>query len=250
MILGVCQGKGGTGKTLTAINIAHALTRRKKTVLLIDLDPQSSLTYALGKQDTNSTIADVLLEQLPPAQAITNTSISGLYLLSGSSRLSNYDLQKATAIDRTSCIKKALKGIASHYDFVLLDSSPTLSLLNVAVITACDSLIVPVKPDYLSVQSLAGFLQSIEEAKENLDCTAKVLGVLPVMIDKRLKSQKEMLRLLQAKFGKQVFKAHIPNSVKLSEAPSHGKSIFEYAPTSIGAIQYDKVTTELLKRLK
>ena len=248
MIIGVCQGKGGTGKSTTALNISHSLANKKKKVLIVDLDPQRSLTFAIGGQNTKNTIADVIFDGLPVGEAITQSNISNLDLLVGSSRLANFDLQKAQSTDRNSCVKDVFLGLQG-YDFIILDSSPTLSLLNIAVINACDNLLIPVKADYLSIQSLAGFLQSIDEAKNSLGCKAEVIGFLPVMIDRRLRSQKEILKLLTANFGKKVFQSHIPNNVKLAESPSHGKTIFEYAPSSLGAIQYEAATKELIRRL-
>jgi len=250
MIIAIIQSKGGNAKTTTAINLGHSLAMRKKKVLIVDLDPQCSLTCALGMQAARTTVADTLFHNMPASKAVCATSIKNLSLLAGSTELSNFDLQKSGSNNRTSILKDALSTLKNKFDMILLDCAPTLSLMTVNAIVASDSLLVPVRADYLSFEGLSTLLKTLEKIKASLGAKATVLGLLPVMIDRRLKSSRELLRLLKSNFKTKMFTTEIPNNVAIAESPSHAKSIFEYAPKSKGALAYGKATLELLRKLK
>lgn len=252
MIIACIQSKGGVGKTTSAINLAHALTMQKKSVLIIDLDSQGSASLSLGipRTDLYPSIAEVLIEDLPIEDAIRKTSIPNLHLVTGSMSLANFDINLANHDKRTEIIKDGIKSINPKFDIIILDCPPTMSLLPVNALIACDHYLVPVQPHYLALEGLVNLLDSIERVKGGMDAKGELLGILLTMVDGRAKANKEICDIIRKQFNNAVFKTEIKINIKLAEAPSHGKTIFQHAWDSTGAEGYQALAKEIIQRIK
>lgn len=260
MIIACIQSKGGVGKTTSAVNLSHALTMHNQKVLLIDLDSQASASLSLGikRVELDPSISEVLIDELPIEEAIRKTSIPNLDLVTGSMSLANFDVtiskrevRKELMIDgRTEIIKEGIKSILPKYDFIILDCPPTMSLLPVNALFACDFYLVPVQPHYLALEGLVNLLDSIERIKGGIGAKAKILGILLTMVDQRAKITTEICNIIRKEFQQDVFNTEIKTNIKLAEAPSHGKTIFQHDWNCTGAESYQALAKEVIKRIK
>lgn len=187
MIISCIQSKGGNAKTTTSVNLSHALTMHKQKVLLIDLDSQGSASLSLGvpRGELNPSIAEVLIEDMPIEDAIRETTVENLHIITGSMALANFDVNMADKTGRTDRIKEVLKSINQEYDTVILDCPPTLSLLPVNALVACDRYLVPVQPHYLALEGLVNLLSTIDRIKGGIGSEASLLGILLTLVDAR-----------------------------------------------------------------
>jgi len=250
MILALVNNKGGVAKTTTAVNLAAGLARKKKSVLLVDLDSQGSASLALGipRSELMPSAADVLLHGEPIKTAIRNVA-EGLDLLTGSMELANADLALADETGRERRLSDALKPIRSAYDIILLDCPPSLSMLPINALYAADGFIVPVEPQYLALEGLVNLTEAVERMREGMNIKASLVGLVLTKVDYRTKATTEIVDLIRGHYKRQVFKAEIRINTRLAEAPSFGQSIFDYDPTATGAAAYADLTEELLKRM-
>jgi len=244
--------KGGTGKTTVSVNLGVGLAKRKLKTLLIDLDPQHSTTLSLGidSMDLSTSTYEVLLREATLEEILIDTSISNLTLAPAKLDLSNADINLANEDRFQFRLKESLNPIASRYDYILIDCPPSLGLLTINALVAADNVIIPILCDYLSLEGLKQLISSIEKVQEGLNPDLKVLGILPNMVDFRLNISKESLDLVKKHFRGLVFKTLIRTCVKMKEAPSFGKAIFDYAPHSVGAKEYTKLVSEVIRRAK
>jgi chromosome partitioning protein len=246
------NAKGGTGKSTSCISIGHSLASKGFKVLIVDLDPQSSLSLALGfKRDSHyPSIAEVLLEGLPIRDAIKKTSIDRLHVICGSMSLSSFDIMFAASKGRENKLKDALRKIEGDYDLIILDCPPTLSLAVLNAINAAHGLIVPVTPQYLSLEGLITLSEALERIRAGMGCKAEIMGIVLTMVDKRSKAAKEIIKLIRSHYKELVFKTEIPMNTRLAEAPSHGQSIFSYDWSSTGAAAYASLANEIVERMQ
>ena len=246
-----CNAKGGTSKTTTTQNVAHALANKKKKVLVVDFDPQASLTYCFGltPEDCEFSIADVLLEGVDINSAIVKTSIEGVDLVSGSIFLSSFDTAMSNDDSRETKLKEALREV-SGYDFILLDTAPTAGMLMVNALLATDKFIIPVVPQYLAFQGLATMLGVVERVRGGYGECASLMGILLSQCDYRNKATHELIKLIKEHYKTEVFKREVRINVRVSEAPSFGKSIFQHDWASTGAESYRMLADEIIKRSK
>lgn len=252
MIIACIQSKGGVGKTTSAVNLAHALTMQQQNVLIIDLDSQGSASLSLGvsRGELNPSIAEVLIDDLPIEEAIRNTNIPNLHLVTGSMALANFDINLANHDKRTEKIKDGIKSIIPKFDTIILDCPPTMSLLPVNALIACDHYLVPVQPHYLALEGLVNLLDAIERVKGGIGAKGELLGILLTMVDSRAKANGEICDIIRKQFEHAVFKTEIKTNIKLAEAPSHGKTIFQHAWDSTGAEAYQALAKEVIQRTK
>ena len=250
-IVAVVNNKGGVGKTTSAVNLSAGIAAGKRRVLLVDLDAQGSASLSLGltRADLTPGTAEVILDGLPIREAIRPSSVKGLDILPGSMTLASADLALSIVKGREVVLKDALTPIRGDYDFTVLDCPPSLGLLTVNALTAADFFIVPVTPDYLSLEGLVNLLDAVERIKKGIGKAAGLLGILLTLADYRLNVTEEIGQMIRGYYGRLVFKAEIRGNVRLKEAPSFGKTIFDYDNGSAGAEAYRQLTKEVLKRI-
>jgi len=228
-ILAIANQKGGTGKTTVSVNLAAGLAKRNFKTLLIDLDPQHSTTLSLGIDSTglSTSIYEVLLGEITLEDALTETFVSNLTLVPAKVDLSNVEINLVNEARYQFRLKENLNPIARQYDYILIDCPPSLSLLTINALVASNNVIIPILCDYLSLEGLKQLIASIERVQKGLNPSLKILGILPNMVDFRCNITKESLNLVRNHFKGLVFKNLIRTCVKVKEAPSFSKSIFD-----------------------
>ena len=250
-IVAVVNNKGGVGKTTSAVNLSAGIAAGKR-VLLLDLDAQGSASLSLGltRGDLSPGSAEVIMEGHPIREAIRPSSVKGLDILPGSMALASADLALSVIAGREVVLKNVLKPILNDYDFAVLDCPPSLGLLTVNALTAADFFIIPLTPDYLSLEGLVNFMDAVEKIRAGIGGkVAAPLGILLTLADYRLNATKEIGQMIRGFHGRLVFKTEIRVNVKLKEAPSFGKSVFDYDNGSSGAEAYRELTKEVLQRI-
>lgn len=252
MILALVNNKGGVGRTTTAVNLSAGLANKNHRVLLADLDSQGSASLSLGvnRADLKPSSADVLLGGMSIQRAIRPTTIKGLDLLTGSMELANADLVLGDARGREMRLKNALNPVRKDYAFIILDCPPSLSLLPINALVAADAYLVPVTPHYLALEGLVNLMEAVERVRQGMGTAALQLGLVLTMVDYRNRATREIVDIVRGHYKHQVFRAEIRINVRLAEAPSFGKSIFDYAPSSTGAAAYRRLVTEVLRRCR
>ncbi|MEP7103876.1 MAG: ParA family protein [Candidatus Dojkabacteria bacterium] len=259
MILAVTNQKGGVGKTTTVLNLGVYLAVKGQKTLLVDIDPQSNLTSGLGvKGDlqnkeniTNQepkTIYDVLVNKEPAESAVLKTRIKNLDIIPCTIELAGAEVELVGSLSRESILKKAIENVSKNYDFVIIDCPPSLGLLTINGLVAANNVLIPVQSEYYALEGLGQLINTVKLIKNNLNSSMDVGGVILTMYDPRTNLSKDVAGETQNFFGDKVFKSVVPRNIKLSEAPSHGLSIYEYAPNSSGAQAYEQLATEVIKR--
>src|SRR5262245_33788820 len=252
MITSLISMKGGTAKTTTAINLAAYLALWDLRVLLVDLDPQNFATACLGldTQNLECSLADVLLEGRPIEDAIVPTIVHGLSIVPADRRLASSDVLLADEPGRERILKTRIEKLRQRYDHIVIDNPPSLSLLTINALVASDNYVITVCPSFLSLVGLQSLLETVEVIKKSMHSSLDLLVILPTMVDLRMKVSTEIIDRLRAEFKEKVFDTVIRYNVKLLEAPSHGKSIFEYDSGSTGALCYIHFGKEFLSRCR
>ncbi|HVS11386.1 MAG TPA: AAA family ATPase [Planctomycetota bacterium] len=255
--IAVINQKGGVGKTTTTVNLGAALAREGRRVVLADLDPQANLSLHLDLMPASraATTYSVLLGNASIADALRDTSTQHLRLLPANIDLSGAEMELASAIGREQLLREALdlweaEHRAAHgrapADYVLLDCPPSLGLLSVNGLVAAREAIIALQTEFFALQGIAKLLDVVAVLKRRLNPGLEVTGILPCLYDSRLKLAREVLAEIRGHFGERVFRRAIAKNVKLAEAPSYGKTIFEYAPESPGAQDYALVALEVI----
>lgn len=247
-IIAVINQKGGVGKTTTAVNVAAQLASGKSTVLLVDLDPQGNATSGLGidKQPKSGTSYDVLFGRTSLDQAVQPTNREGLYILPANSELAAAEVELVSQPNREFALKQALQNGA--YDYVIIDCPPALGLLTINALTAAHSLMIPVQAEYYALEGLGQLLDTVQRVRQGINPQLDLLGVLLTMYDKRTSLSEQVQDELCKHFGAKLFKTVIPRNVRLAEAPSFGKTIFEHDRWSKGARAYKQLAKEVKER--
>lgn len=243
-IIAVVNQKGGTGKTTTTINLGSALSRLKKKVLLIDLDPQANLSYSLGIEDSKESLAEVLAGELSIDQAII--SKNGLHILPGSVGMVDVELGLVNQPEREFYLKNLLSTLP--YDYILIDAPPSLSLLALNALAASHEIIIPLQLEVLTFRGLTQILETIQQVKDTVNPALKIAGILMVMYDKRRKLTLELEKYLKDNIDENIFESVIHSNVKIAEAPSFGLSVIDYDPSCVGSKDYIALAKELNKK--
>ena len=248
-IIAIANQKGGVGKTTTAVNLAAALARAPKRVLLVDLDAQGNATMGSGvdKRELAGSTCDVMLEEMHAVDVIVRTA-EHFDLLPGNIDLTAAEIQLMDMAGREQKLKQALDTVRDGYDFVIVDCPPSLSLLTLNALTAADSILVPMQCEYYALEGLSALIDTIEALKGRLNPTLEIEGVLRTMFDVRNNLANAVSAELTNHFGELVFRTIIPRNVRVAEAPSHGQSIVGYDKGSRGAIAYLGLAGEVLRR--
>lgn len=247
-IITICNQKGGTGKTTSAINLATYLALAGKRVLLVDLDPQANATSGLGinKHSIQKGTYHVLLEELDAQAIIMETATPNLYLAPSNLDLTGAEVELVSALGREYRLKRGLTKIKENFDFILIDSPPSLGLLTINGLCAADSVLVPVQCEYYALEGVSQLVNTINLVKDNLNPALAIEGVLLTMADFRTNLTREVVQEVRNYFKDKVYKTIIPRSIRLTEAPSFGKSIALYDKDSIGAQKYADLSKEVL----
>ncbi len=248
-IVSLVNQKGGVGKTTTAVSLAVALARRGQRVLLVDLDPQANATSALGVIGSASAgVYDALLDDVPVGACIVRVEEEGVDLVPSSAELSGAEVELVPVLARERRLANALHPVREQYEWVLVDCPPSLGLLTINALTASESVIIPVQCEYMALEGLSRLVETLELVRRNLNPGLHVLGVILTMFDARTRLAQQVVDEVRSHFP-QTFATIIPRSVRLSEAPSHGQSIFRYEPGGRAAAAYEAVAAELLERV-
>jgi chromosome partitioning protein len=250
-IVAFANQKGGVGKTTSSVNAAAALARRGYRVLLIDSDPQGNATSSFGidKSQLRYSIYEVLVDELPVAQAVAVTDRPGLDLLPSTPVLAGAEIELVEVDERERRLSKALAGALHRYDVVLIDCPPSLGLLTVNALTAARSIVVPIQCEFLALEGLGQLITTIDLVKRRLNPALDIVGVLMTMFDARTRLSSLVVEEVRRYFPQRIFDTIVPRSIRLAEAPSYGQAIFEYDPTSRGAAAYEAFAGELIERL-
>jgi len=251
--IAVINQKGGVGKTTTTVNLGAAIARQGFRVLLLDMDPQANLTVHVDKRpDLEShTLTSLLVEDAPLQDLVQPTSIANLFVVPSDTSLAGVEQVLANRIGRETILREALDAFpgAKDFDFVLFDCPPSLGVLSANALVAADHVVIPMQAEYLSLQGMAKLLEVIQLVQKRLNPALQIACVLPCMVDARTNLSSEVLREIDTHFGPLLAKARIRNNVKLAEAPSFGRTIFEHAPDSNGARDYEAFGAEFLRMI-
>lgn len=248
-IIALANQKGGVGKTTTSINLAAGLAYLGKKVLLIDLDPQGNTTQGVGaRNDVVKSTYDLLLKDVSASECVIKRRLPPIDLIPATIDLAGSDLEMANyESGREQLLKEKLDVIKPNYDFILIDCPPSLGLLNTNALTAADSVIIPVQCEYYALEGLTQLLSTIRLVQKLYNHSLYIEGVLLTMYDSRTKLSTEVQQEVRKYFKERVYKTCIYRSVKLAEAPSYGKSIFEHDLRSEGAKAYASLAQEVIK---
>lgn len=250
IVIAVTNQKGGVGKTTTAINIAYFLAKAGKKTLLVDFDPQGNATSGLGvdKSELTTTITDVLTGDATLDQAVVETEHANLWLAPTTSVLANTEVELAKTDKRFSRLKMAIESSQQTYDYVLIDSPPSLSLLTVNGLIAAKYVLLPVQAEFYALEGLGQLLETMKLIRKGMNPGLELLGVLPTMLDSRTTLSNQVHGEIKRHFPGKVFEATIPRNIRLAEAPSHGIPIGVYDRFSKGSRAYKAVAKEVIAR--
>lgn len=246
--IAIVNQKGGVGKSTTAVNLGAGLAEKNNKVLVIDIDPQGNASSGLGieKTEVDYTVYDLLIESESPLKAILKTENEMLDLIPANIELAGAEIELVSIMSRESRLKKSLSEIKDNYDYIIIDCPPSLGLLTLNALTAADSVMVPIQCEYYALEGLGQLMNTIELVRKNLNSDLRIEGVLMTMYDARTNLSEQVIDEVKDYFSDLVFETIIPRNVRLSEAPSFGKSILEYSSSSKGAEAYRQLAEEVI----
>jgi chromosome partitioning protein len=246
-IIGICNQKGGTGKTTTAINLSSYLALSNKKTLLVDMDPQCNATSGIGVNiKENNSVYEVIIEKSELKDSILSTNWPSLYLLPSSVSLTGGEIELVNLENRELRLKEKLEKIREEFSYIIIDAPPSLGLLTLNVLVAADSLIIPIQCEYYALEGVSKLLHTIELVKERLNPYLEIKGILLTMADFRTRLSLQVIEEVRKFFKEKTFNTIIPRNIKLAEAPSFGKPIYFYDSSCVGAKAYLNLAEEIL----
>ncbi len=247
-VIAVVNQKGGVGKTTTAVNVASFIAAKNKKVLIIDIDPQGNSTLGLGfdKESENENIYHVLIESSPVKSVIKKTAIDGLDLIPSNIDLVGAEVELVNIENKELKLKNALQNIRNEYDFIFIDTPPSLGLLTLNALIAADSALIPMQCEFYALDGLGQLLRTIELVKQSFNPGLVIEGVVITMFDSRTNLAVQVVEEIKKKFQDRVYDTIIPRNIRLSEAPSFGQPINIYDKNSRGAKAYERLADEIL----
>jgi len=246
--IAVCNQKGGTGKTTTTVNLASALAALGKKILIVDMDPQGNSSSGVGinKNEIKESLYEVLIHRTTIEQALLKTSYNNLDILPCNINLTGAEIELVGVLSRETRLKKALDAIKNQYDFIFIDSPPSLGLLTLNALVAADAILVPIQCEFYALEGVSQLLNTISLVKDGLNPDLHIEGVLMTMADFRTNLTNEVINEIKNYFKEKVYKSIIPRNIRLSEAPSFGKPINVYDSSSVGSLKYKELAEEFL----
>jgi len=246
-VIAIANQKGGVGKTTTAINLAASFAKLNYKTLIIDLDPQANSTTGLNALSERGVYSIFSKDYKDIHLLPQKTKIEGLDIIASDMNLSGVDLELANAQSREYVLKAAIEEL-EHYEYILIDCPPSLSLLTVNALAAAHNLLIPMQCEFYSLEGLSNLLKTVKLINKNFNGKLSILGILLTMFDKRNRLTMQVEKDVRSHLDKVVFDTVIPRNVRVSEAPSHGIPVILYDPQSLGAIAYIKLAKEILKK--
>jgi chromosome partitioning protein len=247
-IIAICNQKGGTAKTTSAINLAAYLALAGKKVLLVDLDPQANATSGIGinKHNITKSTYHVLIDEIEIRETIQSTALPNLFLAPSNLDLTGAEVELVSTLGREYRLKKALAKEKENFDFIIIDAPPSLGLLTINSLSAADSVLIPVQCEYYALEGVTQLVKTIELVQDNLNPQLALEGVLLTMADFRTNLTREVIQEVRDYFKEKVYQTVIPRNIRLSEAPSFGQPVVLYDKDSLGAQKYQELAAEIL----
>jgi len=253
LIIAITNQKGGVGKTTTSINVSSALALMGKKVLLVDTDPQAHSTISVVNNPSllEKSLYDVMMNKAEKIEnIIAESNVPGLDVAISKIAMAKLEPSLLGDIDGHYRMKDVLEPIKSKYDFIFIDTPPTLGLITLNALVASTFILIPIQSSYLCLEGTDDLLETIDKVRRIANPRLKIIGVLITLYDKRTNMARDVVARLKKVFGDKLFETYISKSVKLEESPAYKESIFTYAPASVGALQYKKVAEEIIERAK
>lgn len=249
-IISIINQKGGVGKSTTAVNLSAALSSKGKKVLLVDFDPQGNSTSGFGieKEELEQCVYDALIHNVSAEELIHDTDCERVFVIPATIQLAGAEIELVSAMARETRLKELLAPVQNEFDYIFIDCPPSLGLLTINALAAADSVLIPIQCEYYALEGVTKLLESMRMVKERINRSLEVFGVLMTMYDSRTSLANQVVDEVRAYFGDKVFDTLVPRTVKISEAPSFGMPVIEYAPSNKGAIAYLFLADEVIGR--
>lgn len=247
-VMAVANQKGGVGKTTTSVNLGACLAELGKRVLLVDIDPQGNTTSGVGinKADVRYCIYDVIINDIASLEAVLPTNVDNLHIIPATIQLAGAEIELVPTISREVRLRRAVATLRPNYDYILIDCPPSLGLLTINALTSADSVVIPIQCEYYALEGLSQLLSTIRLVQKHLNTMLEIEGVVLTMLDARTNLGIQVIEDVKKYFREKVYHTIIPRSIRLSEAPSHGKPIILYDPRSKGAEVYLDLAREVI----